>query len=61
MLKTIIAILKHEGVSDSYKLLDKLGIDPKDSQLVKAASRQLEELEAFGLVTSTQRGWRWVE
>jgi hypothetical protein len=57
--RELIAVLKQGIVLDSYKLLEELGIDPNDSQLVKALSQQLEELEAFGLVTSTQRGWRW--
>jgi hypothetical protein len=58
--KEIIAILKRGGVVDSYSLLEQLGINPKDADLVKAVSNQLEDLEAFGLVTSTSRGWRWV-
>ena len=57
--RELIAVLKQGIVLDSYKLLEELGIDPNDSQRVKALSQQLEELEAFGLVTSTQRGWRW--
>jgi hypothetical protein len=57
--RELIAILKSGNVLDSYKLLEELGIDPNDSQLVKAISQQLEELEAYGLVTSTKRGWRW--
>jgi hypothetical protein len=57
--RELISVLKQGIVLDSYKLLEELGIDPNDSQLVKALSQQLEELEAFGLVTSTQRGWRW--
>jgi predicted DNA-binding protein len=56
----LIAILKKGLVLDSYKLLEELGIDPNDSKLVKAISQQLEELETYGLVTSTQRGWRWM-
>ena len=59
--RELMAILKQGGVLESYKLLEDLGIDPNDSQLVKAVSKQLEELESFGLVTSTKRGWRWVE
>jgi len=57
--RELIAVLKQGIVLDSYKLLEELGIDPNDSQLVKAISKQLEELEAYGLITSTQRGWRW--
>jgi hypothetical protein len=58
--KEIATILKRGLVLDSYRLFEELGIDPNDSRLVKAVSRQLEDLEAYGLVTSTQRGWRWV-
>jgi hypothetical protein len=58
--KEIVDILKHSGAIDSYKLLTELGIDPNDSDLVKAVSKQLEELERYGLITSTQRGWKWL-
>jgi predicted DNA-binding protein len=56
----IIKIMKRGVTVDSYKLLEELGIDPKDSDLMSAISKQLEELEAYGLVTNTPRGWRWV-
>jgi hypothetical protein len=56
----IVDILKRGKVIDSYRLLEELHIDPRDSDLVKGVSTQLENLEAYGLVTSTQRGWRWV-
>jgi hypothetical protein len=58
--KELISILKSGSVTDSYNLLERLGIDPNNTDLVKAMSKQLEELEGFGLVTSTQRGWRWI-
>lgn len=58
--KEIIAILKRSGVIESYRLLEELGIDPKETDLVKAISNQLEDLEGYGLVSSTQRGWRWI-
>lgn len=56
----IINILKRGVTVDSYKLLEELGIDPKNSGLVSAVSKQLEEMEAYGLVTNTSRGWRWI-
>jgi hypothetical protein len=58
--KEIIAILKRGAVVDSHSLLEQLGIDPKESDLVKAVSKRLEDVEMYGLVTSTHRGWRWV-
>jgi hypothetical protein len=58
--KDLIRVLKRSGTIDSYKLLEELEVDANDSDLVKAISCQLQDLEAYGLVTSTQRGWRWV-
>ena len=47
--KEIMAILKRSGVVDSYKLLEELGIDPEETDLVRAVSKQLEDLESYGL------------
>ncbi|MDI6811525.1 MAG: hypothetical protein QMD80_07655 [archaeon] len=58
--KELIDILRRRGVVDSDELLKNLNIDPRDSELVKAVSRQLESLEAYGLVSATKRGWRWI-
>jgi len=57
--KDLLSILKRGITVDSYKLLEELGIDPSDTEVVKAISNQLEDLERYGLVTSTQRGWRY--
>jgi hypothetical protein len=57
--KELISILKSQGTIDSYRLLNELGIDPNDADLVKAISNQLGDLERYGLATSTPRGWKW--
>ena len=57
--KPIIDILKRGVTVDSYKLLEEMGIDITDTDQVTAVSAQLEELESYGLVTNTSRGWRW--
>ena len=59
--KGLINILKRGNVIDSYNILEELGIDPCDADLVKAVSVELDNLEAYGLITSTPRGWRWVD
>ena len=41
--------MKKRGVVDSDELLNELDIDPGESDLVKAVSRQLESLESYGL------------
>ena len=56
----LVKILKMRGSSDSYKLLEELGIDPRESELVKAVSRQLEELEGYKLVKAEGRTWKWI-
>jgi predicted DNA-binding protein len=58
--KQIIEILRRGVTVDSHKLLEELEINPKDSDLVSAVSKQLEEMEGYGLVANTSRGWRWI-
>jgi len=56
----LVGILKARGQLDSYRLLEELGIDPRESELVKAVSKQLEELEGYKLIKSEGRSWRWI-
>jgi len=56
----LIKILKARGHIDSYRLLEELGIDPRESDLVKAVSSQLEELEAYKLIEMDGRSWKWI-
>jgi hypothetical protein len=58
--KELVEILKSREFSDSYRLLEELGIDPRESELVRAISMQLEELEDYGLIKAEPRGWRWI-
>ena len=57
--KEIVDIFKARGQVDSYRLLEELGIDPRESDLVKAVSKQLEELEGYGMIKPTSKGWKW--
>jgi hypothetical protein len=58
--KELVDFLKGRDQADSYKILEALGIDPRESELVKAVSRQLEELEAYGMVKTDGRSWQWI-
>ena len=58
--KEIVDVLKARGHIDSYKLLEELGIDLRDSDLVKAVTNQLEELEGYTLVKTDGRTWTWI-
>ena len=55
----IVNVLRKGVFVRNDDLLDILGIDPRESEFVRAVSRQLENLESYGLVSPTPRGWRW--
>ena len=56
----LIEILKKGQPIDSNQLLHQLRISTKETDLVKALSNQLENLQSYGLVRKTHHGWRWV-
>ncbi len=56
----LVKVLKARGQIDNYRLLEELGIDPRESDLVKAVSSQLDELEAYKLITTDGRSWKWI-
>ena len=58
--RKLIELLRKGETIDSNHLLQLLRINPKETDLVKAVSRQLENLEAYGLIQKTPRGWRWL-
>jgi hypothetical protein len=58
--KELVELLRKGETIDSYKILEALGINPKDSELVKAISHQLEDMEAYGMIASTSKGWKWL-
>jgi ribosomal protein L16 Arg81 hydroxylase len=58
--RRLIELLKKGEAVDSDHLLRILKINPRDTPLVKAISNQLGNLEAYGLVEKTRRGWKWI-
>ena len=58
--KKLIELLKKGKPIDSGDLLHALRISPKDTDLVRAVSNQLENLQAYGLVRKGHHGWSWV-
>ena len=58
--KKLIELLQKGKPIDSDHLLRLLRISPKETDLVKAVSVQLENLQSYGLVKKTHHGWRWV-
>jgi len=56
---TILAVLRRGPIHD-YRLLEVLGIDPKDTNQVRAVHKQLEVMELHGEITKDRQGWRWL-
>jgi hypothetical protein len=58
--RKLVDLLKKGETIDSDHLLRMMRINPKETDLVKAVSKQLENLEAYGLIQKTRRGWKWI-
>jgi len=56
----LISILKRGKTLDGNDILRELGIDPRQSEIVKLVGNQLESLRRFGLIKETAGGWRWI-
>lgn len=57
----LIDILQDSEEVTGEELYDRLSVDPTNTEQMRAIDTQLQQLEAYGLVTSTARGWRWTE
>lgn len=56
----LIELLKKRESVTNEEMLSALGISPKNGDIVKSISAQLDNLQSYGLVAPTPRGWRWV-
>lgn len=57
--KGLIDLLKSRDIVADEQIFAQLGITPSDGEAVRAIAKQLESLEACGLVKSSSRGWKW--
>jgi len=56
----LIEIIKGTDRITSEDLIRRLDIDQTDQDLMKAINSQLQQLESYGLIAHTSKGWRWV-
>lgn len=56
----LVGVLKAHGPVDRLQLLDALGIDRREHDLVNAVMKQLETLEGFGFIKLEKDTWRWM-
>lgn len=59
--RELISILREGRFVSSNEILSRLGIRLSEKEAVKAVDKQLENLEGYGLVRSSPKGWRWVK
>ena len=59
--KELVEILRDRKLVSSEEILRRLRIQPTETEAVKAISKQLANLEAYGVVKSLPKGWKWVE
>ncbi len=56
----LIEVLQRADRISGSEVLERLNVDPMETELVQGINRQLEQLESYGLVKSTSKGWVWV-
>jgi hypothetical protein len=56
----LVRVLKTRGAVDKFQLLEALGIDRRETDLIKAIGWQLETLEGFGMIKAENEVIRWV-
>ena len=66
--KELIKIIRNaKGVEgkmryiDNDEILSRLGINTNETESIKSISNQLSQLEAYGVIESSTKGWRWKE
>ncbi len=57
--RRLVDLLKRKHKVKSTELFSLLDVNPQDVEAAKSINRQLEALEAYGLVGVFPGGWRW--
>lgn len=56
----VIEILKRSSTPISHNdILNRLSIDPSDTESVQSVSSQLDFLSDYGIIKYSPKGWRW--
>ncbi len=55
----LVGVLKTYGPVHTGKLLERLNIEPNDVDRIEGLSKQLEGLEAHGIIKHNAKGWMW--
>lgn len=58
--QSLIELFKRKISVNEDELVDLLHINPSDKDSLKAISKQIENLEDYGLIQSIRGGWKWI-
>jgi hypothetical protein len=59
--RELIEILREGRFVSNSEILDRLGVKVTDQDSVKVVSKQLENLEGYGIIRSSPKGWKWMK
>lgn len=59
--KQLVTFLREPGSHNTDSILNRLKVKPTDTDTIKAISYQISNLESYGLVRNTIKGWVWSE
>ena len=59
--RRLVEVLREPGTHSNDEIFARLRIRPTESESVKAVLVQLENLESYGLVKASGKGWTWKE
>ena len=57
--KDLIELLKSKEIVTDEEIFTRLNVSRTNSEAIRGIGKQLENLEARGLVISSARGWKW--
>ena len=59
--RKLVTLLREPGTHSNEEILRRLDIKQTELKAIKAVSAQLENLQAYGAATRTNKGWTWVK
>lgn len=57
--RELVDVIQTRGTVRHGELLEALDINPRDTDVVKAINRQLQQLESYGIIKEVAGGYRW--
>jgi len=57
----LVEVFKQKRFIRQDDLWRVLGVNPRQTNVIKAISQQLRVLEQYGIIKKTQEGWRWIK